>query len=169
MCFGRELTTHSIKNQAVRSATKKLGYVTLNGSITQHSVQRVDNEESRVTCRAGCFISVGLGQVRWANDVLRVLKTLSVRPIQHDSATPGFSLGPKDAAASYEIQNDICEKRPVIRRHAALWFVLNPVALFLNLDEHCPFTGRFVGAVERQHQTSVEGREDHAMPAVLGP
>ncbi len=86
--------------------TKKLGYVTLNGSYTQHSVQRITNEESLVSCRARCFISVGLGQVRWANDVLRVLKTLSVRPIQHDSATPGFSLGPKDAAASYEIQHD---------------------------------------------------------------
>ena len=60
--------------------------VTLNGSSTQRSVQRIANEESRGPCRARCFTGVVSGQGRWLNDELHAIKSLPVRLVQHDSS-----------------------------------------------------------------------------------
>ena len=89
---------HCNVNWLYKPATKKPGHVTLNGSSTQRSGQRIANEESRVSCRARCFIGVSCDQDRWINDTQCLLRMMLVRPIQHDSATLGFSLA-KNAAA----------------------------------------------------------------------
>lgn len=77
--------------------------VTLNGSYTQRSIQRNANEESRVSCRARCFISGVFGQDRSVTAGVCLLKSRLARPIQHDNARAGL-LECRPAAAFSQVQ-----------------------------------------------------------------